>query len=246
MPPVTQTLDSLPYPYTFVYATESIISPSHPVETVTVTEEEPVTITLTQKPTTVTEFITVMPSHTPLVSPSPTGPTDDDRPSWKAPTPLENFDSFNVLKFASGKDNMKIVSGIPPKASARPERTSSNKKSATTKPYVPWDNSSSVLQIFYPEGTVDPAQDPVGGADFYAAPIDLGDARNVSFTFSVFFPADFDWVLAGKLPGLYGGHDGCSGGNAALDCFSTRLMWREDGAGELYLVSYLSPYGNRD
>ncbi|KAF8172083.1 hypothetical protein BJ912DRAFT_994396, partial [Pholiota molesta] len=74
-----------------------------------------------------------------------------------------------------------------------------------------------------------------GGADFYAAPLDISDATNVTLQYSVFFPADFDWVLAGKLPGLYGGHTGCSGGNAARTCFSTRLMWRQEGAGELYL-----------
>ncbi|KAF5318126.1 hypothetical protein D9619_012196 [Psilocybe cf. subviscida] len=240
-PPITQIANPPPYPYTFAYTTGSTVFTSHSIETVTVTEEQPVTITLTLKPTTVTEFITVTPSHTRLVSPispSPTSPTNDDQASWQAPTPLRNFDSFNIVKYASGKGNTKIVSGIPAEASARPETTPNDRKSSpATKSHVPWDNSSSVLQIFYPEGSINPAQDPVGGADFYAAPIDLTDARNVSFTFSVFFPADFDWVLAGKLPGLYGGHDGCSGGNAALDCFSTRLMWREDGAGELYLYA---------
>ena len=50
---------------------------------------------------------------------------------------------------------------------------------------------------------------------------------------------DFEWVLAGKLPGLYGGHTACSGGDEALDCFSTRLMWREGGMGELYLVRFV-------
>ncbi|KAG1731175.1 uncharacterized protein EDB91DRAFT_1058886, partial [Suillus paluster] len=42
-------------------------------------------------------------------------------------------------------------------------------------------------------------------------------------------------VKGGKLPGLYGGHTGCSGGAAAEDCLSTRLMWRPGGAGEPYL-----------
>ena len=65
----------------------------------------------------------------------------------------------------------------------------------------------------------------------------LSGAKNVSLEYSVFFPLDFDWVEGGKAPGIYGGHDGCSGGDDALDCFSTRLMWRGKGAGELYLVS---------
>lgn len=32
---------------------------------------------------------------------------------------------------------------------------------------------------------------------------------------------------------------GCSGGDEAVDCFSTRLMWRGEGRGEMYLVSLL-------
>ena len=70
----------------------------------------------------------------------------------------------------------------------------------------------------------------------YAKPLDISKANNVTLDYKVFFPDDFDWVKGGKLPGLYGGHTRCSGGNPALDCFSTRLMWRAGGAGELYLV----------
>ena len=47
---------------------------------------------------------------------------------------------------------------------------------------------------------------------------------------------DFSWRLGGKLPGLRGGPEthGCSGGNATdgTGCFSTRMMWRQGGAGE--------------
>jgi len=128
---------------------------------------------------------------------------------------------------------MKVVTGIPAKASA----TSKAAAAVAADPSLPqWDNASTALQLLFPENSIDPANEPQGGAEFYAAPIDISDARSVTLQYSVFFPADFDWVLAGKLPGLYGGHTGCSGGNAALDCFSTRLMWRQNGAGELYLV----------
>jgi len=92
------------------------------------------------------------------------------------------------------------------------------------------------MQLFYPEGSINPKNEPQGGAEFYATPLDISDAQSVTLQYSAFFPADFDWVLGGKMPGLYGGRTGCSGGNAALDCFSTRLMWRQGGAGELYLV----------
>ncbi|KIO25566.1 polysaccharide lyase family 14 protein, partial [Tulasnella calospora MUT 4182] len=85
---------------------------------------------------------------------------------------------------------------------------------------------------------------PQGGADFYAAPLDISKSNNVSMSYSVFFPKNFDFVLGGKLPGLYGGRPGCSGGDPAEDCFSTRLMWRKGGAGELYLYAPKSKQGD--
>ncbi|KAI0344991.1 hypothetical protein BDW22DRAFT_1325979 [Trametopsis cervina] len=101
----------------------------------------------------------------------------------------------------------------------------------------PGNSSSAALQLLYPAGSINPESEPQGGADFYASPLDLSNASNVTLEYSVFFPSDFDWVLAGKLPGLYGGHSGCSGGNDAKSCFSTRLMWRAKGVGELYLYA---------
>jgi len=70
------------------------------------------------------------------------------------------------------------------------------------------------------------------------------------------FSDGFDFVLGGKLPGLFGGDSGsgCTGGKGSEACFSTRcassllldaldvsiltldrspaVMWREKGAGE--------------
>jgi hypothetical protein len=71
----------------------------------------------------------------------------------------------------------------------------------------------------------------------YRAAVDLSQARNVSLAYGIYFPASFDFRKGGKLPGLYGGHGGCSGGNEASTCFSTRLMFRQDGMGELYLYA---------
>jgi hypothetical protein len=64
----------------------------------------------------------------------------------------------------------------------------------------------------------------VGGTGFYADPVDLTQASTVTLSYKVFFPADFDFVMGGKLPGLFGGRPGCSGGDAGTDCFSTRFM----------------------
>ncbi|KAF9494129.1 polysaccharide lyase family 14 protein [Pleurotus eryngii] len=82
----------------------------------------------------------------------------------------------------------------------------------------------------YPAGSINPASQPQGGAEFYASPLEgMAKARQMVLTYSVFFPVDFNWVRGGKLPGLYGGRSHCSGGDDATDCFS--------GAGELYLYA---------
>lgn len=67
-------------------------------------------------------------------------------------------------------------------------------------------------------------------------------------SYSVGFPANFDFVKGGKLPGLYSSvgllrpngtldanTDGCSGGardGVGESCWSARVMWRENGEGE--------------
>jgi hypothetical protein len=57
--------------------------------------------------------------------------------------------------------------------------------------------------------------------------------------YSVYFPDNFDWVHGGKLPGLHGGNMHCTGDSDkpnGRNCFSTRLMWREGGAGYVTLL----------
>ena len=171
------------------------------------------------------------PSETVLGSPIRTSSVEGlgtAKDIWVAPAKLDDLTPFGITSFpSSGKSNLQIVSEIPINAWS----TSSDAANAAAT-----TNSSSILQLFFPQDSIDPARKPTGGAEFYATPLDISTAQNVSLEYSVFFPANFDFVLAGKMPGLYAGHKGCSGGNAALDCFSTRLMWRQEGAGELYLV----------
>ncbi|KDR81989.1 hypothetical protein GALMADRAFT_45329, partial [Galerina marginata CBS 339.88] len=187
---------------------------------------EPTTIFVSASPTTVTEIFTVAPStSSPSPSTTPEARLGTAKKAWFAPSTMTDLSSFQIAKFTGGQKNLKIVNGIPAGASANPESLAEA------------GGTDSAIQLLYPANSINPAQKPQGGAEFYAAPINIADARNVSLEYSVFFPINFDWVLAGKLPGLYGGHMGCSGGNAALDCFSTRLMWRQDGAGELYLYA---------
>ncbi|KAE9396009.1 hypothetical protein BT96DRAFT_958351 [Gymnopus androsaceus JB14] len=144
---------------------------------------------------------------------------------------MTDLSAFNVTNFPCGSQNLQILAGLPAEASP------SSNATAITEAESNSSNTSSVMQLLYPENSIDPAQKPQGGAEFYASPLDLAGAQNVSLEYSVFFSSDFAWVLGGKLPGLYGGHGGCSGGNPATDCFSTRLMWRPDGEGELYLYA---------
>ena len=62
--------------------------------------------------------------------------------------------------------------------------------------------------------------------------------------FQVYFADGFDFADGGKLPGLFGGsRDSCKGcSGEGRTCFSSRLMWRTGGQGEVY--SY-QPY-NQD
>lgn len=203
-----------------------------PLKTVTVTEA-PRTVTLSATPTTVTNYITVTPSESSFTPISTTYPIPAGK-KWTVPSNLTDLSPFNISAFPGGQRNLKIVAGIPPVV----REMSILSQSASSLSDTNWDNSS-VIQLRYPAHSVNPATKPQGGAEFYASPIPITESRNVTLEYSVFFPPGFDWVLAGKLPGLYGGHTGCSGGNSALSCFSTRLMWRAKGIGELYLVRFI-------
>jgi hypothetical protein len=94
-----------------------------------------------------------------------------------------------------------------------------------------------VLQVTYPQDSYSDT-DSSGGAQF----INLWNASDGSsfnsmlLSYEVAFDANFDWVKGGKLPGLRGGltTSGCSGGSKSngASCFSSRVMWRQNGAGE--------------
>lgn len=161
----------------------------------------------------------------------PAGDAPDDSliSAWASPKIFTDLSAFNITHFASGKNNLEVVLGVTPGV-----------EDITHADDAPswrlWTNASAMLQLFYPKDSINPAKWPKGGSEFYATPLDISKASNVTLKYKVFFPGDFDWVKGGKLPGLYGGHTRCSGGSPALDCFSTRMMWRAGGAGELYLV----------
>ncbi|KAF7290466.1 hypothetical protein MKEN_01499100 [Mycena kentingensis (nom. inval.)] len=226
-------------------------------------------------PVTVTDVVTVfLPSSasptsrsTPPASPplrsysnSPSAAT------WTAPPQMSDLSSFKISHFAAGKQNLRLVNGIPASATRSPSPTPSSggdggllnipglgpllqglQAAASPSPspapsdqydaYTTWDNKSTAMQLLYPAGSANPRARPQGGAEFYASPLSVADSSSLSLAYSAFFPYGFDWVHGGKMPGLYGGKTGCSGGDEASDCFSTRLMWREGGQGELYLYA---------
>ncbi|WVF71346.1 hypothetical protein IAT40_006149 [Kwoniella sp. CBS 6097] len=180
------------------------------------------------EPNSETSTITVGPASTASASPTPIA-------SWSLPSDFSDMSPFTVKTYAAGKSNLAILSGSP--APFNGTSSASESDGAPSSTTDPWDPTTNALQILYPSGSINPGNKPQGGSEFYANPLDLTKATNASMQYSVYFPHDFDFVKGGKLPGLYGGHKGCSGGNSAEDCFSTRLMWRAGGLGELYLYA---------
>ncbi|KAF5324676.1 hypothetical protein D9611_004090 [Ephemerocybe angulata] len=109
-------------------------------------------------------------------------------------------------------------------------------------------NGKKVIKAHYPKGSYTFGHNPQGGFSFYAkGPVnrlDLTTAKEVTFGYSVYFPRGFAFQKGGKMPGIYGGDNddkatGCSGGRRDNGCFSSRIMWRAQGDGELY--TYLPP-----
>lgn len=103
------------------------------------------------------------------------------------------------------------------------------------------------LLVSYANGSYAYISEALGGVSFYAlgpANQPINNAKVLTFSYSVLFSAGFQFNKGGKLPGLYGGTSadeaaGCSGGRARDVCWSTRMMWRQGGKGELY--AYLPP-----
>lgn len=121
-------------------------------------------------------------------------------------------------------------------------------------PAISAPDGSSALQASYPANTVKYSSSTGHGYSFYTLgahnDVDVTTATEVLFSYSVYFSDGFDFVKGGKLPGLYGGESlesakSCSGGrqDERDTCFSARMMWRADGAGELY--NYFPENGGR-
>ncbi|CUA68734.1 polysaccharide lyase family 14 protein [Rhizoctonia solani] len=103
------------------------------------------------------------------------------------------------------------------------------------------------MQISFARGSYAYRGNAAGGVSFYAlgpASQPITDAKVLTFSYALFFEDGFKFNKGGKLPGLYGGVSneeatGCSGGRRSDKCWSTRFMWRANGAAEVY--TYLPP-----
>ncbi|KAG0345665.1 hypothetical protein BG004_003333 [Podila humilis] len=108
----------------------------------------------------------------------------------------------------------------------------------------------NILRSLYPAKSYSHSGDP--HSSFVSTPLPAqafsgADPRYIRLEYQMLFQPGFKWVKGGKLPGILSGSEegcnaGCSGGGTAENCFSTRMMWRANGEGELYLYAAKSVY----
>ncbi|KAF9273948.1 hypothetical protein BGZ88_003379 [Linnemannia elongata] len=121
---------------------------------------------------------------------------------------------------------------------------------ASTGSASPFASGEHVLRSLYPAGSYSHSGDK--HASFVSTPLPPAaftgsKSRYIRLEYQMMFEPGFKWVKGGKLPGILMGSElgcnaGCSGGGTAENCFSTRMMWRADGMGELYLYAAKSVY----
>lgn len=121
---------------------------------------------------------------------------------------------------------------------------------ASTGSASPFASGERVLRSLYPAGSYSHSGDK--HASFVSTPLPPAaftgpKSRYIRLEYQMMFEPGFKWVKGGKLPGILMGSElgcnaGCSGGGSAENCFSTRMMWRADGMGELYLYAAKSVY----
>ena len=83
------------------------------------------------------------------------------------------------------------------------------------------------------------------GVTFHAQPAEF-PANECTLSYQVFFNEHFDWKQGGKLPGLYVGGVGASGGNWSDDCGSARVVFKQGGDAVAYVYVPLQVCGGKD
>ncbi|KAG0045021.1 hypothetical protein BGZ83_009724, partial [Gryganskiella cystojenkinii] len=167
--------------------------------------------------------------------------SSSDLPSWNLPyMPAKISDLKKALHLEDAltkKDEFDIVPD--PKPDRKVKRAGVGKKHL-------------VLRSLYPKNSYSQSKDR--HASFTSTPLPTsaftGTSHYIRLEYQMMFEPGFNWVKGGKLPGILvgseqgsgGGNTGCSGGGSAENCFSTRMMWRANGEGELYLYAARSVY----
>jgi hypothetical protein len=100
------------------------------------------------------------------------------------------------------------------------------------------ESGRTMARVRYPAGSFNPGAvkqgAPSGGVGFRVK-LGLPESDTMRISYYVRFAPNFNFVKGGKLPGL-GGGKGNTGGKIpnGSDGFSSRLMWRDGGDGEVY------------
>jgi len=97
------------------------------------------------------------------------------------------------------------------------------------------------LRVEYVEGQVG----SVSGTTFHAKPSGFPTTECI-ISYRVHFNDDWDWKEGGKLPGLYIGSVGASGGNWMPDAGSARVCFKQGGAGIAYTYIPLEVCDGKD
>lgn len=98
-------------------------------------------------------------------------------------------------------------------------------------------NENDTIKAIYPKGSWSPSSGSLhgyGGFDFYVQPI-VFPYNEICFQYDIKFASNFEWVKGGKLPGLWIGDIGASGGNHINYGYSYRVAWKQYGQVEAYL-----------
>lgn len=80
-----------------------------------------------------------------------------------------------------------------------------NQITALKHSYVDAPDGELSMQAYYPAGSYNFQNSPQGGFSFYApgpTSVDLTTAKEATFGYTAYFPAGFEFVKGGKVPGL--------------------------------------------
>ncbi|WVF68834.1 hypothetical protein IAT40_003607 [Kwoniella sp. CBS 6097] len=170
--------------------------------------------------------------------PPPSPPTPPPQAPAPAPQPSRHLTCFFVSSHSVGTEHLTFLAGSPSSSSYLSAAAALTDGPPYDRDFA--DQSLGALRVTYPEGSfISDIDDPehVSRISSYDPTVDLRRIPNATLEYSVFFPPDFVFVKGGRLPGLYGGHTECEAGSDASECFDTRMMWEENGGGELYLYA---------